>query len=148
MRTKWGVITAAVAVLGLVLVGPAAAHQVSVSGSLTITGPAGAEPTGLVGVAVVANPGYEKTITLQIPPFTLPVFIDGDRDDDDGSATSHHGWGERRLDTTLVLVNSTGSALSLEITVRDRSGTILANDVPVSLAAHETKVVQVSDLLP
>jgi hypothetical protein len=152
MRTKWATIVCAVLTLGFVLCGQAAAHPLTVAGSLTIAKSDGGDlGTSLVGFAVIANPGFEKSITIHIPPFTLPVFIDGDRedgDDDDSAVSSSSRLVRRRFDTTVVLTNTTESLLGLKLTVRDGSGAVLANAVPVSLEAHETKVIPVSDLLP
>jgi hypothetical protein len=152
MRTKWLTVACAVLLFGtMMMAGEAVARTVRVSGSLTIAPGTGAPSdlsTALVGLAVVANPGFEKTITIHIPPFTLPIFIDGDRDDDDSSALSSHPFVNRRLDTTLVLTNTTASTLNLLVTIYDAAGVALATAVPVSVDAHATKVIPVSDLLP
>jgi hypothetical protein len=150
MRTKWLVMAVAVLVAGLVA-GQAAASQVQVSGSLHIAPGTGAPAdltTALVGVAIVANPGFEKTVTLHIPPFTVPVFIDGDVDDDSATSSTGHSFVHRRLDTTLILTNTTAVTLNLLVTIWDAAGVALATDVPVSLAGHATKIIAVSDLLP
>ena len=151
MRTKWLIATVAVLLFAGLVAGKAEASSVQVSGSLHI-GPGSGAPadlsTALVGVAVVANSGFEKTVALHIPPFTVPVFVDGDRDDDSATSSSGHSFTTRRLDTTLILTNTTAVTLNLLVTIWDAAGVALATDVPVSLAGHATKVVPVSDLLP
>ncbi len=154
MRTKWATIVVAGVMLGLLLAGPAAAHRVSIAGSVRVTGAAGAplDPDALVGVAVIANPGFEKTITQHLPPFTLPVFIEEDWSDDGDDAANRglHNRGlrllRRHLDTTLVLTNTTGSDLPLHLTLWDAAGVEIGS-LAVTLMGHQTKLLPVSSLL-
>ncbi len=124
---------------GLLLPQGATARTQTVLGSLTITG---ASPSALVGVVVDHNPGFEKTITVPVPPFTAPVFVDVDKDDMSGQVVNS------RFDTTVVLTNTTGMPLSLTLTVLDASGTTTLATKMVSLAAHATTAINVSALLP
>lgn len=125
------------------------ASPLTIVGSLTITGDGGAAlTTELVGVAMIANPGFEKNSTIQIPPFTLPVFVDGEAEDEEGS-TSKSKLLKKNFDTTVVVTNTTGASLTIELTLRDAAGALLTpTPVPMTLAAHATKVIFVSDLLP
>ncbi len=144
-----------VALVAVALSSPSAApaHPVTVLGSVKITSdPAGTDLTGkLVGFAVIANPGLEKTISVPIPSFTLPVFIDGDKPDvDDDSATTSGGkkpFLNKRLDTALALTNTSGGSLSILVTVRDADGATLGSESH-TLAANETVLVFISNLLP
>ena len=121
----------------------ASAGSVSMVGSVTITGAGGvALTTQLTGFAVVANPGLEKGITIQVPPFTFPVFVEGENAD--GSVGKLL---KKNVDTTLVLTNTTAAALPIEVTLRDANGTVLSLTLE-SLAARATNVTFVSDLLP
>jgi hypothetical protein len=153
MRTKWILAVWAVLVLGLVMAPAAQAHHpLSIAGSVSITVAGGGEPTGLVGFAVIANPGFEKTITQHLPPFTLPVFIEGDLLDDTGGAAPTNRSGLRllrkRLDTTLVLTNTTDGTLSLLVHLwNGDGGEPLVSDVPLTLGPHATKLLPVGDLL-
>jgi hypothetical protein len=54
---------------------------------------------------------------------------------------------KKNIETTLILTNATAGTLSLELTLRDDSGATLST-TPLSLAAHASPVVLVSDLLP
>ncbi len=154
MRTKWVTVVWAVLVLGLVMTPAAQAHHpLSIAGSVSISSDEGGvgEPTGLVGFAVIANPGFEKTITQHLPPFTLPVFIEGDLLDDEGVAAPSNRSGLRllrkRLDTTLVLTNTTGLLLNLFVHLWDGDGHLLVSGFPLPLGPHATKLLPVGDLL-
>lgn len=124
------------------------ADPLTVLGSLVVTkGDGGVLTTELTGFAVIANPGLEKTITQQLPPFTLPVFVDGDT----ASQPSVPGVPRllrRNFDTTLVLTNTTASSLAIRLTLLGGGGAPLGPPVSRSLAAHETILLLVSDLLP
>lgn len=153
MRTKWVTVVWAVLVLGLVMAPAVQAHHpLSIAGSVSVTAAGGGEPTGLVGFAVIANPGFEKTITQHLPPFTLPVFIEGDLLDDEGGAAPTNRSGLRllrkRLDTTLVLTNTTAGTLNLLVHLWDgNGGDPLVSDFVLTLGPHATKLLPVADLL-
>jgi hypothetical protein len=129
----------------LVASSPAVAPAAGVVGSLTVAAAAGSPaltPSDLTGVAIIANPGFEKTVTQSLPPFTVPVVVTGQ-----AAAVTNATLGQASVDTTLVLTNATAGALSLELTLRDGAGAVLST-TPLSLAAHATTVVLVSTLLP
>jgi hypothetical protein len=136
------------ALFALVLLLPSAiaAGPVTMLGSVKIEAADASDLTGkLVGVAVIANPGLEKTISQQIPSFTLPVFVDGDRAD--GGTANPRPFLNRRLDTTLLLTNTHTGALNIIVRLRDANGTLL-NSTPYSLAQDATIVVAVSGIVP
>ena len=131
---------AAFLVLGLLLPQAASARAQTILGSLTITG---VSPTDLVGIAVIHNPGFEKTITQQIPPLTVPVFVDVDKDDSSGGVLTS------RFDTLVVLTNTTGNTLiNITLTLLDTDGNQLATMTINNLGAHASRTINVSDLLP
>jgi hypothetical protein len=134
---------ASLLILAALLSVPAAAASREMLGSLTITGPDGAAlTTQLTGVAVIANPGFEKNITVQIPPFTFPVFVQGETTEESASRLL-----KKNFDTTLILTNTTAAPLVIELVLRDSSGSVLSSTVE-TLAAHASKVIFVSTLLP
>ena len=142
MRTKCATLILSTFLMVCLLLPPGvSAKSMTMVGSLEITG---GLTTELVGFAVIANPGLEKAITVQIPPLTFPVFVDGEAEDE---ATSKSKLLTKNFDTTVVLTNTTGAALNLQLKLRDAGGTLLST-TPVTLAAHATKVILVSDLLP
>jgi hypothetical protein len=71
MRTKGVFLLASLLILGLLAPTGASAKRVMAFGSLTITKSDGTALSTvsppLVGVAVLANPGLEKTISIPIP---------------------------------------------------------------------------------
>ncbi|MFN3476666.1 MAG: hypothetical protein ACK4Z6_03815 [Candidatus Methylomirabilales bacterium] len=145
MRTKRATLLSALLLLGLLLPVGASATPLTVIGSLTITKADGTPlTTELVGFAVIANPGFEKTITQQIPPFTVPFFVDVDKEDSSGSS------GEKilksRFDTTVVLTNTTPDSLNIKLTLRDDSGALLTTEER-TLDANATIVIVLSELL-
>jgi hypothetical protein len=116
----------------------------NIVGSLTIAAasPAPALTTELVGVAIIANRGFEKTVSQSIPPFTVPVVLS----EDPASATSAN-LSQINVDTTLILTNTTANVLSLVLTLYDGAGVVLST-TPLSVGAHATVMKHVSDLLP
>jgi hypothetical protein len=113
----------------------------TVLGSLNVTNANGSPLTtgDVVGLALIANPGMEKSISPQLPPYTVPVFIDVDTDSGDHVVNS-------RFDTTVLLTNTTGSPLPVLLTVRDAGGTTLGSKT-LTIAAHGTVAVVLSSLL-
>ncbi len=131
---------------GMLLPASALARRVSVFGSLLIdrcTNEACTTTEGLTtqfnGVVVIANPGLEKTITFQIPPFWFPVFVNKE--------TDSPGGGD--LETRLVLVNVSGDFQKIKLTLRDLDGNIVAltTDIFTVDAAHTLNLL-LSNLLP
>lgn len=139
MRKLQRALPLALLVLGLLLSTEASAKTQTVLGSLKITG---AGPLELVGFALTHNPGFEKTITQQIPPFIVPVFVDVDKDDGNGQVLNS------RFDTTVVLTNTTAVTLNLTLTILDASGTQTLATSNISLAANATTAITLSALLP
>lgn len=113
----------------------------TVLGSLTVTNANGSPlNTGdVVGLALIANPGLEKAIAPQLPPYTVPVFIDVDTDSGDHVVNS-------RFDTTVLLTNTTESPLQVLLTVRDAGGVTLGSQM-LTIAAQGTAAVMLSSLL-
>ncbi len=139
MRRHRRVLLAVLVLLVLLLPSGVSARTQTVLGSLTITG---AASTDLVGVAVVHNPGFEKAITQQIPPFTTPVFVDVDKDDMTGQVVIS------RFDTIVVLTNTTAGTLHLTLTILDASGMTTLATKMISLDPHATTAINLSALLP
>jgi len=69
MLTRGAILISVVLLVSLLLPQNSSAKTQTVLGSLTITG---AGPTDLVGVVVTHNPGFEKTISQQLPPSRPP----------------------------------------------------------------------------
>ncbi len=150
MRKTWSSGLGIVALVGLLLAFPAMAPAATFLGSVTITcTPSPCAAGAIVGFAVTANPGLEKTITQPLPPFagavTVPVITDSDEDSTGGGPRILR----RNLDTVLVLTNTTGSGLTVQLTVRDADG----GDPPVGtgsvlIPAGGTRAVLLSTLVP
>jgi hypothetical protein len=82
LRTKRTVWLSALLLVGLLLPQEVSGRTRTILGSLTKTAIGGTSPTmELAGVAVAHNPGFEKTVTQQLPPITIPVFVDDGKDD-------------------------------------------------------------------
>jgi hypothetical protein len=141
MRGKSTAVFSAVLIIALTLPAGALAKRVTGGGSLTITKASGALTTELVVTAVLTNPGLEKTITQQLPLpgplYVLPFAVNEDKSNPQQSD----------LDTMLLLTNTTGSSLSIVLTLRALDGAVLATS-PQTLTANQTLVLLISDLLP
>jgi hypothetical protein len=141
MRGKSIAVFSAVLIIALMFPAGAMAKRVTGGGSLTITKASGALTTELVVTAVLTNPGLEKTVAQQLPLpgplYVLPFFVNQDK--------SNPQQGD--LDTILLLTNTTGSSLSIILTLRALDGTVLAVS-PQTLSANQTLVLFISDLLP
>ena len=141
MRTRTVVVLSILLILGLLVPTGVWARRVAAGGSLTIT-TAGPLTNQLVATAVTANPGLEKTLVQQLPLpgplFVLPFLVNKDKDNPQPGD----------LDTTLVLTNTTSSILSITLTLRGLDGSVLATSTPPPLMANETRMIQLSDLLP
>lgn len=136
------------ALLSLALPLGGEAAPVTIVGSLMITGVGGVAlpPNALSGFATIANPGAEKAITYQIPPFTFPVFVDGDN----GVPGNSLKLLKKNFDTTVVVTNTSGAALTIELRLFDANGTAIpTTPTPevVVIPKDGTKVIVVSDLL-
>jgi len=131
---------------GLLFPASALAKRVSVFGSLTIakcTDVACTGTTGLTtefsGISVTTNPGLEKTIPFQFPPFTFPVFVN--------TETGSPGGGD--LDTRLVLVNVSEGPQTIKLTLRDLDGNIVTLTTDTfTVDTNHTLNLLLSDLLP
>ncbi|MGH7263502.1 MAG: hypothetical protein ACREMB_01450 [Candidatus Rokuibacteriota bacterium] len=128
------------ALIGLLLACPAQAAAAAFVGSVTVEGAAEGE---VVGFAVTANPGLEKTITQQLPPLTVPVIVEGDA----GPGPAGPKFLKKNLDTLLVLTNTTGVALNLTLRLRDADGGDVGTQA-LTLNPFATQVIIVSNLLP
>lgn len=153
MRTKHMALLAGLLLFSLLLPPGVSAKTVTMLGSLTITKVVTAGPpivetaltTELVGIALIANPGLEKIITQQLPPFTVPVFVDVDADD--VRESSGPKILRKRVDTTLILTNTTDDPLEIHLTLRDPGGNTLGTQSR-TLGDHATLALSLSDLLP
>ena len=96
MLTRGATLISVVLLVSLLLPQNSSAKTQAVLGSLTITG---AGPTDLVGVEVTHKPGFEKTSSQQLPPFTAPIFLDEDANDTNGDVLNS------RFETTLMLTD-------------------------------------------
>ena len=141
MRAKSYVLIATHLIIALLWPTGVFAKRVSAGGSLTITNNAGPLTTQLVAMVLTANPGLEKVITQQLPLpgplFVAPFFVNQDKDNPQ----------QGDLNTHLVLTNTTGSPLSLTLTLRALDGSLITTANP-NLGAFETKAVILSDVLP
>lgn len=138
MRTRVVPLLTVALLLGALLPGEVLARRVTVLGSLTVTkADLSALTTEVTGIAVISNPGFEKTMAQQLPPFVIPVFADKETDNP----------GQGSLDTLVALTNTTDSALALLLTLRNAAGTVLSA-TPLALPARGTAALFVSDLVP
>jgi hypothetical protein len=126
-------------ILGLLLPLEASAKTISILGSALITNVSEDE---VVGIAVIANPGLEKSMTQQIPPLTFPVFVQLVEDDANGAVIN------KLLDTLVAITNATNGILDdITLSVMDTSGAPLGSTT-FDLAAHASILIFVSDLVP
>lgn len=132
--------TGALALLVAVLLVPgiAAARQGNMVGSLTISGDN--LPNRLVGIVVVSNPGLEKTMVQQIPPFTVPVIIDVEFEDSSNGPRILN----KNLDTTVVLTNVSTTPLTVTLTLRDGDGKEIGS-VEVQIPGNGTRALSLAD---
>jgi hypothetical protein len=125
--------------VGVLLVpGIAAARRGNVVGSLTIRGDN--LPNRLVGIAVVSNPGLEKTMVQQIPPFTVPVILDVEFDDSSNGPRILN----KNLDTNVVLTNVSTTPLTATLTLRDGDGNEIGS-VDVQIPGNGTRALSLAD---
>jgi hypothetical protein len=150
MRTQRLLMIAFLMLLAGALVSPASAA--TLLGSVSLTKASGGvesdlttDPPDVVGTVVISNPGLEKTITQQLPPFTVPIVIDAE-----GSGPSLRVL-RKNLDAVLLVTNPSGTAaITVVIRVWDPDGAELTptGGVSQTLGAHATKAIRLSDLLP
>jgi len=142
MRNRFVALLSMVMVIGLLVPTGAWAKRVTAGGSIAIAGTSAALTNQLVAVVITANRGLEKTISHQLPLpgpiFVAPFFVNEDKGKPD----------QGDLVTTVILTNTTGAALSVTLTLYELDGSVLATSVQPSLAAHETRVIELADLLP
>ena len=141
MRKTCGAIAVSILTMALLLPLPVFAGPHTVLGSLTLTK---ADDTALTnevtGFAVLTKPGFDRNITQPIPPFTLPIFVDDDRDDA-GRILFF------RFDTLVVLTNTTGGSVQIKLTVRNAAGDAILGSATRTLDPHATIVVALSSLM-
>ncbi len=142
MRSRFTAWLSAVLILSMSLLLPSGtwAKKVVTFGSLTITmsDDTALAPTDLVGAAIIANPGLEKTITLQIPPFTFPIAVD----------TDTNNSGPNNLDTIIVVTNISGDTLEIKLNARNAAGDPIAlTPNTFTLDADATIAIRLSTLL-
>lgn len=146
MQTKHAALLSALLIIGLLLPVGVLATPLTVFGSLTITKADGVPlTTEVMGFAVIANSGFEKNITQQIPPFTAPFFVDVDVGEPSGPSRKRPVL-QSRFDTTVVLTNTTAAPLNIELVLRDASGDLLTTEA-MTLEPHATAVIFLSELL-
>jgi hypothetical protein len=121
----------------------AGAKRVTVLGSLAVTRNDGVAPLGVpltdqvTGLSLMTNPGVEKNIPQQLPPYTIPMFTDKDKETGQGS-----------LDTVVALTNTTSSPLDVFIILRDEDGDLLpGSPVARTIPGHGTIFFVVSALI-
>lgn len=96
----------------------------------------------LVVATVMANPGLEKTVAQQLPLpgaiYVVPFFVNQEK--------NNPGQGD--LDTFVTMTNTTGSPLSIRLTLRGADGNELAGSPSImNLGPHETILFTLSGLL-
>jgi len=143
MRTKGVLLLASLLILGLLVPSAASARRVIALGSITISEPDGTALSTtnppLVGVAVIANPGLEKTISVPVPPYTFPVFVNKDRDEP----------GDNDFDAVFAVTNISGNPLVIKLTLHDANGVVVALTTDTfTVGANATLTIRLSSLLP
>ena len=142
MRRQIVSVLSAALAIGLLVPTGAWAKRVTAGGSVAIAGGSGPLTNQLVAVVLTANRGLEKTLPLQLPLpgplYVAPFFVNEDKDRPD----------QGDLVTTLILTNTTGASLPITLTIYDLNGTVLTTATPPNLAGHETRVINLGDLLP
>lgn len=141
MRTRFVAVLSTLLVVGLLVPVTGWAKRVTAGGSVAIAGGSGPLINQLVATVINANRGLEKTIVQQLPLpgpiYVAPFFVNGDKDKPE----------QGDLITLVILTNTTGATLPITLTLRDLEGNVLATSTP-SLAGHETRVIELADLLP
>lgn len=142
MRKNAVIVLAIIVVIGLLAPAGAWAKRVTAGGSLTITTASVPLTTQLVVTAITSNPGLEKTIVQQLPLpgplYVLPFFVNAEQ----GNPQSGD------LNTILLVTNTSNGIVSFTVTLRGFDGNVLATFTPQALIGNETRVIQLSDLLP
>jgi hypothetical protein len=142
MRTRSVAALWTLLVLGLLVPDTGWAKRISAGGSLVINGESAPLTNRLVGVVVTANAGLEKTIVQQLPLpgpiYIVPFFVDEDK--------SNPQQGD--IGTTVLLTNTTAASLTISLTIYGLDGALVATSTPPPLAPHETRVINLGDLLP
>lgn len=142
MRTRSVAVLSLLLVTGLLVPSTGWAKRVTAGGSLTLTGGSGPLTNQLVAAMITANKGLEKTIVQQLPLpgplYVAPFFVSEDKNRPE----------QGDIGTIVFLTNTTGAPLPITLTLRDLDGNVVAPPTPLNLAAHETKIIELSDLLP
>jgi hypothetical protein len=138
MRRIFAASAVALLVAVLLVPGLATARRGNVVGSLTISGDN--LPNRLVGIALVSNPGLEKNMVQQIPPFTVPVILDVEFDD----SSNRPRILNKNLDTTVVLTNVSSAPLTVTLTLRDGDGNEIGS-VNVQIPGNGTRALSLVD---
>jgi hypothetical protein len=138
MRKMFTASAVALLVAVLLVPGLAAARRGNMVGSLTISGDN--LPSRLVGIALVSNPGLEKNMVQQIPPFTVPVILDVEFED----SSNRPRILNKNLDTTVVLTNVSTTPLTVTLTLRDGDGNQIGN-VDVEIPGNGTRALSLVD---
>ncbi len=116
------------------------ADRHTLRGSLTI---AAESPSSPVGATVVDSRGLEEGIMEQALPLTVPVSVEVDNGNLSGRALGGGG------DTLLTLTNTTSRPFNnITLTLRDAGRAATLASKTISLDAHATVVLFLSDLLP
>ena len=140
MRTRFVAVLSTLLALGLLVPATGWAKRITAGGSLSIAGASAPLTNQLVAVVITSNRGLEKTISHQLPLpgpiYVAPFFVNADKNKPE----------QGDLVTLLVLTNTTAAALPLTLTLRDLDGDVLATS-PQTLAPHETRVIELADLL-
>ena len=143
MRVNRGALLVAGLIAVLLLPSLAGAKRVTVLGSLTVTRNDGVAPLGVplvdqvTGLSLMTNPGIEKNIPQQLPPYTIPMFSDKDK-----------ATGQGSLDTVVALTNTTNAPLNVFIILRDGGGDLLpGSPVARTIPGLGTISFVVSDLI-
>ena len=90
-------------------------------------------PGDVTGLAVIMNPGIEKTMAQQLPPYMVPVFVDTQ--------------GGPNLDTLVALTNTLGVPITVRVTLHDQLGVEIGGRT-LTLPALGTESFFVSTLVP
>ncbi len=135
MRNKLAAALCALLIVSPCLPPGAFAAPVTVFGSLTITDDMGNPLTGepFVGVVVMSNPGFEKTVAVRIPPYTFQFFV---------SAGNN-------LNTTIAITNISGSDKTIKLNARQLNGDPITLTTDTFMVNNNaTLVISLLDFLP
>ena len=142
MRIRSVAVLSTLLVIGLLVPATGWAKRVTAGGSVAITGASGPLTNQLVVTVINANRGLEKTIVQQLPLpgpiYVAPFFVNEDKNKPE----------QGDLVAIVILTNTTGATLAIALTLRDLEGNVLAPSTILTLVPHETRVIELADLLP